>query len=70
MNWAEVVAGVLLIASPFVARHQFSAIHDKLVARGEDPARFDRAMARPVMQVVVWGSGVLGVAVLIAGLIG
>jgi hypothetical protein len=70
VNWAEVVAGLMFIVWPLIYRWQMGKVHDKMVARGADVARFDRGMNRPFFRVTLWVIPVLGVVVLVAGLTG
>ncbi|MCW2994639.1 MAG: hypothetical protein JWQ18_2134 [Conexibacter sp.] len=68
MNWAEIVVGVLFLAWPLAYVHQLDRIHNRIVARGDDPARFDRAMTRPSFRATLWILPVFGVIAIVAGL--
>ena len=70
MDWPLVIAGALFMIWPLTYRYQVGKIHNKMVARGRDTARFDEAMWRPAFRLALWVVPILGAAVLVAGLAG
>lgn len=68
MDWTEVVAGVLLIAYPFIYSRQMRNIHRKIAARDGDVDKFRRHMDRPWIRASMWLLPVLGAVVVVVGL--
>jgi hypothetical protein len=62
-----IVVGLLLATWPIVYRHQIAKIRSRLIGRGGQPERFDRAMNRRFIRVALVLVPIVGVFLIVWG---
>jgi hypothetical protein len=70
MDGLTVLAGVLFVIWPVQYRWSIRRIRRRVEERGGDVERFERAMDRRWMRVMLAGAPVLGVVLIVGGLTG
>jgi hypothetical protein len=67
--WILILAGLVLLVTPFNMRFQISRTRQRIAAQGGNVERFERFEASPVVRAVYIGVPVLGLVLILVGLV-